>query len=339
MKKNIVPILLLGLLGAVPGAAQNKLAINGYFSFQAIRGGGGLPSTAWSLGNVWGGLIFSGEPAKGVTFALEPTFAPGESIDLTQAWAGLAINEGMAIKAGLFLVPFGKYNLARRPYETPWVSDPYPIGFSFPVNWREVGLAAQASISGFNVALFVGNGLAEGENPASGQQFRDNNRNKAWGGRVGLALGSSLEVGGSYYRGKADANNSRSIKMLGADLTWLTENLKAGGEYVRAEIENPSPFGKGVSEGWFGEVQIRYGNWIPAISYQHQRTDDPFHGPGFAGPDVPGSGLSLDGTRWAFGAAYKIGANILLKLEYDRERERGESAWRSAVRVQAALYF
>ncbi|MCX6566270.1 MAG: porin [Candidatus Aminicenantes bacterium] len=339
MKKSFVPALLLIAAYAAPGTAQTAVNVNGYFSFDAIRGPAGLPSTAWSVTNLWGGLIFSGSLSTGVTFALEPTFAPGESVGLTQAWAGITVSQGIGIKAGLFLVPFGKYNTARRPYETTLISDPDPIGTAYPVNWRELGLKAEATLGNFNAALFAGNGLAEAADFGSGQQFSDNNRNKAWGGRLGVALSTSLEVGGSLYRGKADAANERAITMVGADASWASESIRASGEYVKATIENPGPFDKGTAEGWFGLLEIRRGQWTPAASYQHSRADDPFHGPGFAGADVPGTGISRNGTRWAFGVAYSLATNVLLKLEYDRGREQGADGWTSTIRAQAALHF
>jgi len=339
MKKIFAFAFLLVAASRAPVVAQTSVNVNGYFSFEAIRGTSGLPETAWSVMNLRGGLIFSGALSEGLTFVLEPAFAPGESLSLTQAWAGLAVSQGVGIKAGLFLVPFGKYNTSRRPYEITLISDPDPIGTVFPVNWRELGLLAQAAFGNFNAVLFAGNGLAESADFGAGQQFSDNNRNKAWGGRLGAAMGASLELGGSYYRGKADTANERALVMLGADVSWLTENIRAMGEYTRATIENPAPFEKGTAEGWFGRVEIRWGQWTPVASYQHSRAEDPFHGAGFAGPDVPGTGISRTGTRWAFGVAYAIAANLLLKVEYDRGREEGADGWTPTLRAQAALHF
>ncbi len=346
MRKFSIPFFFLALGWAVSGEAQlarpeepSQLKFNGYFSFEAVRGDSGLPSTSWNLTNLRGGLVFSGELSDGLMFALEPAFSPGEGLDLIQAWAGLALAEGVGIKAGLFLVPFGKYNLSRRPHETTLIRDPSPLGVAYPVHWRELGVAGQASFRGFNFAVFAGNGLAEAEDFASGQQLRDNNRNKSWGGRIGVAVSNQFELGGSYYQGKADADNTRTLMMWGADASWQTQSLRAIAEYTRAEIENPSPWTKGTAEGWFALLEIRWGQFIPAASYQNRRIDDPFHGPGFAGSTAPGLGIDLEETRWALGLAATLGANLLLKIEYDRERGRGETAWTSGVRAQAAVHF
>ena len=341
MKKTFVSVVLLIAVWDAPVAAQAPAGVNvnGYFSFDVLQGPSGLPSTAWSLTNLRGGLFFSGSLSPGLTFLLEPTFAPGETVGLTQAWAGFTFTEGIGIKAGLILVPFGKYNRTRRPHEITLISDPDPIGTVFPVNWRELGLEAEATFGYFNAALFAGNGLAEAADFGAGQQFSDNNRNKAWGGRLGAALSKSLEVGGSYYRGKADAANERAITMLGADASWATENIRALGEYVRATIENPAPFDEGTAEGWFGLLEIRWGPWTPAASYRYSRAEDPFHGPGFAGPNAPGTGISRNETGWAFGVAYSPATNILLKIEVDRGREQGADGWTSTLRAQAALHF
>lgn len=339
MKKLILPVLFLLAAGSVFAADAVTINTHGYFSFDAVRGPEGLSSKDWSLMNLRGGLFFSGGLSSGLTFILEPTFAPGENIGLTQAWAGLTFSQGITVKAGLFLVPFGKYNSARRPYETTLITDPSLIGVVYPVNWRELGLEAEATFGNFDLAVFAGNGLAEAADFGAGQQFKDNNRNKAWGGRLGATLSTSFRVGGSYYRGRADSANDRTLTMFGADASWLTESIRATGEYVKTTIENPDPFDKGEAEGWFGLLEIRWNQWTPAVSYQYLRADDPFHGPGFAGENLPGTGIFRDGKRWAFGVSYSLATYVLLKLEYDRERERGADKWTSTIQVQAAVYF
>jgi len=341
MKKFFIPILLLAALGSVFGAEETtlKTSTNGYFSFDAVRGSGSLSDKDWSLENVRGGLLFSGQWSTGFAFALEPTFVPGGTLGLTQAWAGFAFSQAITVKAGLFLVPFGRYNVNRRPYEITLVSDPDQIGAVFPENWREIGLQGEAKWGSFNLAVFVGNGLAEAEDFGSGQQLRDNNRNKAFGGRLGAVLGQSFEIGGSYYRGKADAANERALQMIGFDALWLTESIRLSGEYVQTRIDNPKPFGRGTAEGWFALAELKWDQWTPAVSYRYHRVDDPFHGPGFAGADAPGEGITSGGTRWAFGASYSLAANFKLKAEFDRRRLRDADDWTSGLQFQMAVYF
>jgi hypothetical protein len=330
-------VLLLWAAAVIPGAAQ--LRINGYFSFDAVRGPEGLSAEAWSLENLRGGLFFSGEWAAGFSYMIEPTFGSGGRLDLSQAWMGFSFSPAVGLKAGLFFVPFGRYNSARRPYETRLISDPDPIGAAFPADWRELGLLAEARFGNFNLAVFAGNGLAEAADFSGGQQFRDNNGNKGWGGRLGVSLSASLEIGGSYYSGRADAMNQRAIQMIGADASWSTQNIRASGEYAKTTIDNPAALGRGEAEGWFGLLELLFDRWTPLASYQRLRYDDPFHGPGFADPEIPGAGIFRDGTRWVFGLAYTLHPNILLKIEYDRRRERGADHWTSALRAQAAAHF
>jgi hypothetical protein len=329
--------LSLLAIAAAPGGAQ--LRINGYFSLDAVRGAAGLSAKAWSVENLRGGLFFSGEWTPGFSYMIEPTFGSSGRLDLTQAWMGFALSPEIKVKAGLFPVPFGKYNAARRPFETMMISDPEPVGTAFPADWRELGLLAEGRFGNFNLSAFAGNGLAEASDFGGGQQFRDNNGNKGWGGRLGASLSASFEIGGSYYSGRADAANQRAVKMIGADASWSTENIRASGEYVKTTIENPAPFERGEAEGWFGLLELRFDRWTPLASYQGLRYDDPFHGPGFAGPETPGAGIFRDGTRWVFGLAYALHPNIVLKIEYDRRREHGADRWTSTFRAQAAAHF
>jgi hypothetical protein len=339
MNKSIrtAVFLFLSAILVAPGAAQ--LRINGYFSLDAVQGSQGLAAKAWSLENLHGGLFFSGEWAPGFSYTLEPTFGPGRRLDLSQAWMGFSFSPAIGLKAGLFLVPFGRYNTSRRPYETRLISDPDPIGAAFPADWRELGLLAEARFGNFSLAAYAGNGLAEAAEFGGGQQFRDNNGNKGWGGRLGVSLSASFEIGGSYYSGRADALNQRAIKMIGADASWSTQNIRASGEYVNTTIDNPAAFGRGEAEGWFGLLELVFDRWTPLASFQRLRYDDPFHGPSFGGPEIPGAGIFRDGTRWVFGLVYNLHPNILLKIEYDRRRESGAGRWTSTLRAQAAAHF
>jgi len=337
MNKRI--LLVFMLWGLVVGPAAAQVRINGYFSFDAVQGSEGLPAKAWSLQNLRGGLFFSGEWAPGFSYMVEPNLVSGGGFDFTQAWAGFVLSPAIGVKAGLFLVPFGKYNAAHRPYETVLISDPDEAGGAFPANWRELGLLAEGRFGYFNLALFAGNGLAESSDFGGGQQFRDNNANKGWGGRLGVALTGSFEVGASYYIGRADAVNKRAIKMFGLDAAWASQSIRATGEYVKTSIENPSAFVRGVAEGGFGLLELRFEPLTLILSYQRFRYDDPFHGLGFAGPDMPGAGIFRNGTKWAFGFAYALHPNITFKVEYDRRRESGADRWDSTLRAQAAAHF
>jgi hypothetical protein len=188
-------------------------------------------------------------------------------------------------------------------------------------------------------AAYLGNGLAEAERIGAGQQFADNNRDKARGGRIGVLWGQNFEVGASYYAGRMDADGARGLTLKGLDGTWTTENIRLAGEYVKADIANPAPYAAGAAEGWFVELALKFGGWSPLVAYQKGRYDDPFHGPGFTPPDGPGAGLSDRRSLWSVGLVYEIQANVLLKGEYDFDVRDASTPRNPVVRLQAAVHF
>ena len=337
MNKRLPVLFLLAAVVLRPAPAQ--LRINGYFSLDAVQGPERLPAKAWSIENLRGGLAFSGEWSPGFTTMIEPMLDPAGRFGLRQAWAGLTLSPAIAVKAGLFLVPFGKANAARRPFETRWISDLDPVGAAFPLDWREMGILAEGRFGNFNFAAFAGNGPAEAEDFGGGQQFHDNNGNKGWGGRLGALLSRSFEIGASYYAGRPDAAGERKLRLAGADAAWTTQNIRATAEYVKTTLENPAPFANGKAEGFFVLLELPFDRLAPLASYRRLRYEDPFHGPGFAGPDIPGAGILVDRTSWAFGLAYTLNANLLVKIEYRRRRDDGSAGWDSALSAQAAVHF
>jgi len=319
--------------------AVSTLKVAGYFSADYVRSqdpGGGWTG---SFVNARGGLLFSGDWSANFGYALEFTLVSGGAAGIEQAWAVARLSEAIQIRAGLYLVPFGRYNESRRPFQTSLVLDPHPVGTLYPFSWRDLGLVLTGRMGRLQYAGYIGNGLAEGETLAEGQQFSDNNRDKGWGGRLSYALTQTLEVGASYSRALVDPAGSRRRKMWGADLAWGSEAFMILGEYAKAEIANPEPFAPGEAEAFFGMVTFKFGPFFPLASYESLTYDDPFHGPGFGGAGSPGTGISRGETRWALGFVYPLHPNFRLKLEYDLNREKDGESRNDILRLQAAVRF
>ncbi len=168
--------------------------------------------------------------------------------------------------------------------------------------------------------------------------FRDINKDKAKGGRLGIVLGEGFEIGGSYYMGKYDADNSFRLVLEGADLTWVTKDYEVRGEYTRGVWNNPGGAPDGKADGFFGLVALYMGKLQPVASFQ--RWD-----PGESGPGLPL--IALEGgvellsvrSRWALGARYFLSPTFVVKAEYDINREKGPALKNNLVVVQAAISF
>jgi hypothetical protein len=329
-------LALVGLF-AVPAAAQ--VHINGYFSADYVQG---QRQSSFSLGSFQGaqaGLVLSGEWAPRFAYALEIRSRDVAKFEIEQAWLSFLWSEAVHVKVGLYLVPFGKYNESARPFQTRLVQPPLPVDDVFPSSWRDIGVLIEGKSEFLVYSAYLGNGLAEAGDLRSGQQFMDNNRDKGRGGRIGLLLSQALEAGVSYYSGKIDAENKRGLTLKGVDVTWSDARLHLTGEYVRAEIENPAPFAKGTAEGWFALGSFDIGSLSPFVAYQKIDYADPFHGAGFAGPLTAGMGVFDKRSLWALGLVATLHPNVLLKFEYDLNKESGLEVKNNVLRAQAAVHF
>ncbi|MCJ7580008.1 MAG: porin [Candidatus Aminicenantes bacterium] len=311
---------------------------NGYLSFEYSRDLGDSEKKSDSFQNIQLGLIFSGSPSLGIGYLAELRLSEGK-IEAEQAWIRFFSSESFRLKLGLYLVPFGKYNLYGRPHETFLIHAPLNVAHSYPSSWRDIGILIEGRMGSIMYAVFAGNGLSEGMNLNLGQQFIDNNKNKGIGGRLSWFLSQSLEVAYSYYRGKADSENQRNIVLKCIDVTWSTQGFKLMGEYTRGDLENPGGFSKGNTDGYFVQASLPLQKIHPVVSYQKFNYSDTFHGQGFVSPLVPGIGIHLNQSRWAFGVVFVPSPNVLLKLEYDLDKDESIDQKKAAITLQAALSF
>jgi hypothetical protein len=337
MKAKYFFIFALFLILAVPAVAQTK--VNGYLSFEYLRGGTQSGFHQGSFQNARAGLIATGQIAPRFEFALEARLRGESRVELEQAWAGYKASEAFSLKLGLFLVPFGKYNQSNRPHQTLLVRSPLNLEENYPASWRDIGVLVEGRIGIFLYSAYLGNGLAEAENLRAGQQFTDNNSDKGKGTRIGLLLAQQFEVGVSYYQGKQDERNTRNLSLRGLDLSWNTTGFQVLAEYSKGEIENPSPWAKGKAEGYFVQLSFPVDQFNAVVSYQDFSYKDTFHGPGFQKPVSSGQGIDEDRRRWSLGLDYPLSQNLLLKLEYDFNKARDRNLKANLFSGQVALSF
>ena len=311
---------------------------NGYLSFDYSRDLKTAEIKTDTFQNIQLGLIFSGDLSPGIGYLAELRLSDGK-IEAEQAWLRFFSSESFQVKLGLYLVPFGKYNSFGRPHETFLIQTPLNVAHVFPSNWRDIGILFEGRIGSWMCSVFAGNGLSEGMNLNSGQQWTDNNKNKGIGGRLSWFLSQSFEAAYSYYRGKVDSENQRNTVLQAVDITWSTEGLKVLGEYTWGNIENPIGFSKGKTDGYFIQASLPLQKLHPVVSYQKLNYSDIFHGWGFVSSLAPGVGIHRDQSRWAFGLVYMPMPNVLLKLEYDINKDELIDQKDSKITLQGALSF
>lgn len=332
--KNILLVLLLLVSVA---QAQNKT--NGYLAFEYAKGQDESDIFRGSFQNPHLGLLFSGELAANLGYTSEIRFRNESKVEIEQAYLRLKPSDAFSLKLGLYLVPFGKYNSLNRPHQTMLVKAPLNIDNLFPSSWRDIGLVAEGKWRSFFYSAYIGNGLSESKNLRTAQQFRDNNKDKGKGTRIGLLLGRGLEAAFSYYRCKYDDANERNLVLKGIDLNWVSEGFQILSEYSKAELENPPDFGKGKAEGYFVQVSFDIESLRPVGSYQHIEYEDVFHGEDFSSSNFGGKGISDQRNRWSVGIVYFAFPNVFFKVEYEFNKEKEIELKNNLLLLQVALNF
>ena len=321
-----------------PFALRAEIHSGGYLSFSFSKGQADSGSKQGSFQDVQGGLYLSGTIASKLTYLLEVRLRSETKVEVEQALIDFSLGSAGDARLGLFLVPFGKYNESNRPHETILIRTPVNLAGLYPASWRDIGLMVQGRAGFLRYATYLGNGLGEKDGATAGQLFRDNNKDKGTGGRVGFILGEGLEAGVSLYSGKYDQANALRLTLEGADLTWVTTDYEVRGEYTQGIWKNSGGAAEGKSKGYFVLVAFRFGGLQPVVSYQWTDPGDlsvglPLIAP-LDGPEAPG-----ERSRWALGARYALSPSFFLKIEYDINKEKGTALKNNLVQIQAALSF
>jgi hypothetical protein len=332
---------LLGIASAVvvlAGALPAQVHYGGYFAAEFVKGQSQSDYPQGSGGRLQGGLVAGATLSSRWSFGLEVRYRGDSTFSVEQAWAGFVPSAAFNLKVGLFLVPFGIYNRANRPHETVFIRTPLNLEFLYPESWRELGASVEGQIGIFGYAAYIGNGLKTSDALPGAQQFEDNNKNKAWGGRLGLTFSQSLRAGASYYRGKYDDADALGLTLEGIDVSWVTAQWEVRAEITKGFVDNAplpdaTPVARGKTEGFTVWAVMNFRQFQPVGSYQKVKYADPARG------DVEAGGIVLDRSRWTAGLRYVISNSIYLKAEYNWNKDKPAVPKRNQFQVQAAVAF
>jgi hypothetical protein len=310
---------------AALSAQQAKPEAHGYFSFSYLQGRGEGEAARGSLEGLEGGLALTGLLTMTMDYRLEVRSRSEASFALVEAWLGFNLAKAFNVRAGLYLVPFGRYNRLNRPHENLFIQSPLVFEEAYPAGWRDLGLSASGQVSFVLYALSLGNGLGEDAEGAPAQQFRDNNGSKDVCGRLGIRWRQGIETAVSYSRQVFSSEGARHADYLGADASWVTENYHVLGEFVRAEREEAAG-GRRTSEGWHVLLALDYKALWPTVGYQSLKT-------------TPPEGPAAKRTRWTLGLAWAVFPGAWLKAEYAWNREPGAEIADDLLSLQLAASF
>ena len=267
--------------------------------------------------------------------------AKGGEVVIEQAYLDFLMRPELNLRAGGVLVPFNQLNVLHDGPLRELTDRPLVDRVIVPTTWTEpgVGLYGTARIGSgvsVNYETYLVNGLGPGLSDEKGLRsarrggLKDNNRNKAWVGRLGLVPTRRLELGVSAYKGKWDDENRLDLSILGADWTYRRGPFKLLGEWARARVDrDAAAVAGGVPPrltGYYLEASYRRGRWTPVLHLS--RVD----------PDT--SQVSrYDVRRLVLGLNYRPSDRTLLKLEWQRNRERADEISNDGVASAVTHYF
>ncbi|MBN2199630.1 MAG: hypothetical protein JW747_07250 [Candidatus Aminicenantes bacterium] len=325
MKSILAGLSALLLAAAVVRAQQSPPEVHGHFSFSFLRGEAESDAPSGSFEDIGGGLSLSGLFAANFDYRFELRSRAEARFGMEEAWLGFNPFPAFGVRAGLYLVPFGRFNRFNRPHENLLAGTPLPFTSVTPESWRDIGLLASGRTSFLFYALSLGNGLGENEAGEPEQQFRDNNASKDVVGRLGIQWKAGLETAVSYSRQEFGPAGARRADLLGADASWITDNYRILGEYVRMEKDDAAG-GRVNEEGWYVQLALDYKSLWPVASYQRLKTD-------------PAASPAVERRRWTVGLAGILFSGTLLKFEYAWNREPDAEVDNDLFSVQVAVSF
>lgn len=275
-------------------------------------------------------------------FELEHGGTGGTNTFVEQAYVDFWFSQNVAVKVGGVLTPFNRFDELHDPISNFTISRPQvsrEIGVSA---WKDVGVVLHGfknlneDLSIFFDAYTV-NGLGAGSNLRGSRQYRDNNEDPAFGGRLNLVIHDMVELGASGYTGAWDDEGEYNLTMFGGSVMVKTSFAEFWGEYSTADSENPSPDGDGDMSGYFLQAsRLIHGQFRPTVRFGSLDYLDPGSQ---LGRSVSKGDKDLQEVVLSF--AYYPTSKVALKAEYIffGEGDRKEEAENNLFGLQAAVKF
>ncbi|MFN2456297.1 MAG: hypothetical protein ABR577_19035 [Pyrinomonadaceae bacterium] len=254
------------LSGAGNLLRTDRLTIGGYGDFQfrqsaiSERADGGGTPTFQNTRLVLGIAAVLAEK-QNIVFNSEIEYEFGsKEIDVEQAYIEWKARPEFALRGGIIVPAIGRFNVYHDSYLNLTTIRPLINQFIVPTAYRDTGIGIRGRFKlprkmKFSYEADLVNGLLgtnDDDEPTPfsrllGQSsaaepgavaFQDQNRNKAFVGRVGLSPVAGLEFGASVYNGKFNkfGEAPQSATILFFDGSYNRGSLTINGEYGRSNI-------------------------------------------------------------------------------------------------------
>jgi hypothetical protein len=266
---------------------------------------------------------------------------PSGTSQAEQAYVDFLLTQPFNLRAGVLLIPFGKFNLDHFDPRRDLTRPPAVATVVIPTTWGDLGFGSFGLLPiADNVKatydIQVVNGLTDqfaspGTAPNTGLQNArnnlntDNNGNKALVGRGTFKFFDQYEIGFSGYRGAYKPSGSDMITGMALDGEFrprnvsVLENFVLRGEFARFDIEGSTA----PSSLWGYYAQLTYRFWFSGLNSTVLGRQ--FNNPTFALVGLIGHTKtnttaspagSLSGDQYIIGFNYRPVEDYVIKAEY-----------------------
>ncbi|MBK8276299.1 MAG: hypothetical protein IPP12_21980 [Nitrospira sp.] len=210
---------------------------------------------------------------------------PHGTADAEQAYVDLLLAQAFNVRAGVLLIPFGKFNLDHFDPRRDLIRPPSVARLVTPTTWSDLGFGTFGLIPisdnlKATYEIQVINGLTDkflatpGHLPDPGLQSArsglrtDNNGDKAVVGRGTLKFFDQYEIGFSGYRGEYKPGSNDLITGIAFDAEFkprnvtLWENFQLRSEFARFDLQGSTT----PSSLWGYYIQLTYRFWPSALN-------------------------------------------------------------------------
>jgi hypothetical protein len=308
-------------------------------------------------------LFFNSQISDFVRFGAEVEFEDAaREIKLEFMTIDLLLHRSFAVRAGMILLPLGRFNLSHDSPRNPFTDRPFVSTDVLSVALSQPGLGAFGVVplegtARFTYELYAVNGFDDGildaedgiRLPEGRENFENNNQRVSWSGRVAFSPGADMDFGISGLRGQYNESTSggevidepRRVTVGALDWDVDAGVVQVSGEAAAANIDiPPSLEGLFATAQWgiYTDVVVPFGaDWVatmPRSRFEAKlRVDFVDFDRHLAGDDR---------FRVSVGVNFRPTADTVFKLDYfhGRSHDRfNNAALNAGILFSAATYF
>ncbi len=308
-------------------------------------------------------LFFHSQISDFVTFGTElEVEEAGEELKLEYMTIDLLMHQSFAVRAGMLLLPLGRFNLSHDSPRNSFTDRPLVSEGILSVALSQPGIGAFGVVglsgtSRLTYEAYAVNGFddgildaEEGVRLAEGRaNFENSNRHLSVVGRVTYSPRSDIDIGLSGMHGQYNVSTldgeiideGRTVSVGALDWEIDRGKVQIAGEAAMADIEIPSSLaGLAASRQWgvYTDVVVPFGSgWIATMPRSRFEAKARLDYVDFD-RDLSGD----DGFRFSIGINFRPTSNTAFKLDYFKGRSHdrfNNAADQAGILFSVATYF